>query len=87
MQKFESTRNKRGMTYSPSSNELVVREDLVLKFQTSVVATPLHKIKVLNCSMARLSEKESSPAGINISSNNNIFSVVEDGRQKTLWFI
>ena len=45
------------------------------------------KLIVLNCSMTRLSEKESSPAGINVSSNNNIFSVVKDDRQTALRFI
>ena len=45
------------------------------------------KIIVLNFSVPRLSEKEISPAGINVSSNNNIFSVVKDDRQTGLRFI
>ena len=38
MQKFESTRNRMGIKYSPSSNELSVREVFLSKFHTSVVA-------------------------------------------------
>ena len=38
VQKLESTRIKRGFQYSWCLNELVVREEIVLKFQTSVVA-------------------------------------------------
>ena len=41
MQKLGSTRNKTGFQYSELLNELVVREDVVLKFQTSVVALKL----------------------------------------------
>ena len=45
------------------------------------------KTTVLNCSISGLSEKEISPAGMNVSSNNNIFSVVKDDRQTLFSFI
>jgi len=45
------------------------------------------KIILLNCLMTTLYEKEISPAGINVTSNNNIFSMLKDDRQIPLRFI